>query len=260
MCGTNSTFNLFYGLKELHSREDVPPGDSLIISPTEQYNGCYGWMYYPELASPPFITVAGTGSIGEAFVQLESCAVNDDCLILLPKNNNLSLANYFICAAVIRAERWRFTYGRKLTPARICDFKMPHLPQLEKWTTQRLAKWKPIWNSAISLYSGFVSASESEEFAQQTHFESLLTKWKDETAGHSSPSIIRLNDNYLRIIAMGESAIPLLFQKLEKYPINVFHALRILTGANPVKPEEEGNMKKMIATWLKWGRDNNYIV
>ena len=117
-------FDIAYGQKELHSRDGIPLGDTLIISPTEQYNGCYGWRHFPTLISPPFITVASTGTIGEAFVQLEPCAVNDDCLILLPKDDEMSLANYFICAAIIRAEKWRFSYGRKITPQRIAEYKM----------------------------------------------------------------------------------------------------------------------------------------
>ena len=31
-----------------------------------------------------------------------------------------------VAAAAIRNERWRFSYGRKATPARIADFPLPH--------------------------------------------------------------------------------------------------------------------------------------
>ncbi len=116
-------FWIFYGMKELHSREGIPKGQSLIISPTEQYNGCYGWLDFQPLIPPPFVTVAQTGSIGEAFVQLEPCAVNDDCLVLLPRES-LSLGQLAIAAATLRLERWRFNYGRKLTPSRIAAFRM----------------------------------------------------------------------------------------------------------------------------------------
>lgn len=114
-------FHVLYGMKELHSREGIPPGKTLVISPTERYNGCYGWLDFAPLIRPPFVTVAQTGSIGEAFIQLEPCAVNDDCLILLPKHA-MPIADLAIAAAVLRIERWRFNYGRKLTPSRIVDF------------------------------------------------------------------------------------------------------------------------------------------
>ncbi len=95
---------------ELHSRDGIPPGDALVISPTEEYNGCYGWLTFANLIQAPFVTVAQTGTIGEAFVQMEPCGVNDDRLILFPKAEQaLPIACLFIAAALIRLERWRFS-------------------------------------------------------------------------------------------------------------------------------------------------------
>lgn len=139
---------------ELHSRDGIPPGDALVVSPTEQYNGCYGWLSFNQLIKPPFVTVAQTGSIGESFVQLEPCGVNDDCLILLPKQGKeLSLANFFIAAAIVRIERWRFSYGRKLTPSRICSFNMKRMPSLEKWVEAKIDHWKDVIDGALGGYS-----------------------------------------------------------------------------------------------------------
>lgn len=144
-------FEIFYGQKELHSREGIPPGDSLVVSPTEKYNGCYGWLLFEHLIQPPFVTVAQTGTIGEAFVQLEPCGVNDDCLLLLPQMD-LPLSCLFIAAALIRLERWRFSYGRKLTPARICRFRMRRMPQLEQWVDEQFKRWQNITESAVAGY------------------------------------------------------------------------------------------------------------
>jgi len=146
-------FDIFYGQKELHSRDGIAPGDSLVVSPTEQYNGCYGWLCFEPLISPPFVTVAQTGTIGEAFVQMEPCAVNDDCLILLSRDKGLPLSVLFVAAAVIRLERWRFTYGRKLTPSRICRFAMTRLPALESWVTDELRRWRTTWDTAVAAYA-----------------------------------------------------------------------------------------------------------
>ncbi|HOO50418.1 MAG TPA: N-6 DNA methylase [Alphaproteobacteria bacterium] len=149
-------FDIYYGQKELHSRDGIPTGDTLIVSPTEGYNGCYGWLDYSNLIMAPFITVAQTGTIGEAFVQLEPCGVNDDCLILIPKEgHDLPLSCFFIAAAVMRLERWRFNYGRKLTPPRICDFKMSRMLDLEKWVDNEFHKWDEIINLAINNYCGY---------------------------------------------------------------------------------------------------------
>jgi hypothetical protein len=148
-----ASFDISYGQKALHSRENLPPGDSLIISPTEQYNGCYGWHDFPDLISPPFITVAQTGSIGEAFVQTEPCGVNDDCVILLPKEGlNIGLAELFIAASTIRLEKWRFNYGRKLTPTRITSFPFVKRKKLTTQINKKIEHWQKINNDAISLY------------------------------------------------------------------------------------------------------------
>jgi type I restriction-modification system DNA methylase subunit len=146
-------FDIFYGQKELHSREGIPPGDSLIVSPTEQYNGCYGWLTFEPLIKAPFVTVAQTGSIGEAFVQMEPCGVNDDCLILLPREDKaLPISCLFIAAAIIRLERWRFSYGRKLTPQRISSFRMSRMPNLERWVESQFQVWSEIIEAAIKSY------------------------------------------------------------------------------------------------------------
>lgn len=146
-------FDIYYGQKELHSRDGIPPGDTLIISPTEQYNGTYGWLKFDNIIEPSFVTVAQTGSIGEAFVQTEPCGVNDDCLILLPKiGRKLPEAMLFIAAAVIRLERWRFSYGRKLTPSRISGFHLKRNPVLERWVTAQIKGWRKITEQAVNLY------------------------------------------------------------------------------------------------------------
>lgn len=146
-----SAFNIYYGLKELHSREGFTSGDTLIISPTESYNGCYGWLDFPAVAKPPFVTVAQTGSIGEAFPQFEPCAVNDDCLVLLPKKR-MSEARLVIAAACLQTERWRFSYGRKLTPSRIADFQLPKDLALEQWVEARIKSFKKVVLEALRAY------------------------------------------------------------------------------------------------------------
>jgi type I restriction enzyme M protein len=144
-------FDIFYGMKELHSREGFAPGRSLIISPTEEYNGCYGWLEFPHLIEPPFVTVAQTGSIGEAFVQLEPCAVNDDCLVLLPKPG-ISVAQLVLAAAALQSEKWRFTYGRKLTPTRIGAFVVPQSQELEAWVEGKLDDIEDIVAASLAPY------------------------------------------------------------------------------------------------------------
>jgi hypothetical protein len=128
--GTVGTyFDILYGLKSLHNKEALLPGDSLVISSSGLDNGCYGFFDFDGILEPPFVTVPSTGSIGIAHVQEWPCGVTDDCLVLLPKPG-VPHSLLYVAAAVIRSERWRFSYGRKATPSRIADFPIPHTDAL----------------------------------------------------------------------------------------------------------------------------------
>ena len=147
-------FDIYYGMKELHSRDGIPDGRTLIISPTESYNGTDGWLDFETVLEPGFVTAAQTGSIGEAFVQLEPCAVNDDCLVLLPKDDeHAGMAKLVIAAAVIHSEKWRFSYGRKLTPERIAGFRLQISDALEAWVNARLADMENIVAASLAPYT-----------------------------------------------------------------------------------------------------------
>lgn len=117
-------FDVFYGMKSLHNKESLRPGNSLVISSSGMDNGCYGFFEFDGILAPPFVTVPSTGSIAIAHVQEWPCGVTDDCLLLLPKPD-VPHALLYVAAAVVRNERWRFSYGRKATPDRIVDFPIP---------------------------------------------------------------------------------------------------------------------------------------
>ena len=111
-------FNINYGQREYHSKENLDNGKTLLISSQGGDNGCYGFFDIEVKFKLPFITVPSTGSIGEAFVQLYPCCVDDNCLVLIPKEE-YSLEYLFYIATVIRHHKWRFMYGRQITPERL---------------------------------------------------------------------------------------------------------------------------------------------
>ena len=146
-------FDIYYGMKELHSRDGMADGKTLIISPTESYNGTDGWLDFDTVMEPGFVTAAQTGSIGEAFVQLEPCAVNDDCLVLLPKTDEYaSISRLTIAAAIIRSEKWRFNYGRKLTPDRIAGFPLHISKSMESWINGKLSGVRNVISASLAPY------------------------------------------------------------------------------------------------------------
>jgi hypothetical protein len=52
----------------------------------------------------------------------------------------------------------------------------------------------------------------------QDRFKSLSERWREEIGPDSSLSNIVGNINYLRVIAMGEEAVPLILQELQREP------------------------------------------
>ncbi len=132
-------FEIRYGQKALHSKEGLLAGNSLVISSSGVDNGCYGFYDFDGIMQPPFVTVPSTGSIAIAHVQEWPCGVTDDCLLLSPKPD-VPHAMLYIAAAAIRNERWRFSYGRKATPARIAAFPLPHTDEFLERVTDYLAR------------------------------------------------------------------------------------------------------------------------
>jgi len=146
-------FDIFYGLGEIESREGMVAGRTLIVSPTEQYNGCYGWLDFHQVLEPPFITVARTGSIGEAFVHLEPCAPNSDCLVLLPRKPEwASVPDLLLAASAIRLERWRYNYGRKITPTRIASVRLAFSDSLRAHTAELCSRFERVIQASLDPY------------------------------------------------------------------------------------------------------------
>ncbi len=148
-------FDIYYGLGEIESREGIQHGRTLIISPTEQYNGCYGWLDFHTVLEPPFVTVARTGSIGEAFVHLEPCAPNSDCLVLLPRRKAwAAIPELILAASAIRLEKWRFNYGRKITPLRLARVKIPTSAVLMDYVAKLYGRFESVIAASLDPYRG----------------------------------------------------------------------------------------------------------
>jgi hypothetical protein len=91
-----------------------------------------------------------------------------------------------------------------------------------------------------------VFRSFAEEWRQTTRFQSSLTQITDHPA-------------YRAIVRLGEEVVPLLLRELQRRQEPWFTALREITGADPVKPEQRGDMGKMAEAWLRWGRSHGLM-
>lgn len=131
-----SLFDIYYGEQGLENKDQLEDGFIPVISSQGADNGCYGFYNFDEtiahLIKPPFVTVPRTGSIGEARIQTWPCGVSSDCLLLVPRPGT-DMDDLFIAASIVRLERWRFDYSRKITPERIAIMKIPRGKALKRW-------------------------------------------------------------------------------------------------------------------------------
>ncbi len=89
-------------------------------------------------------------------------------------------------------------------------------------------------------------------------FRRLADEWKAGRGPATTASMMTRHPAYKAIIGLGEAAVPLLLDELDREPDHWFAALRSITGANPVRPEDRGDLVKMAASWIEWGRENGY--
>ncbi|GHT60427.1 hypothetical protein FACS1894109_18060 [Spirochaetia bacterium] len=88
-------------------------------------------------------------------------------------------------------------------------------------------------------------------------FDNLYATWKQETSFVSSTKIFK-DINYQKIVALGESVLPTLIQKLNGSSTFLFPALHQITGIDPIQPEHVGNTALMTEDWRHWWEENRH--
>lgn len=134
-------------------------------------------------------------------------------------------------------------------------------------TSARLPRW---WRAISSQEQGLIVITsqsnpkeERERFLidpkKASDFIKYSKQWKQETAGLSSPSSIRMNRNYQKIIGIGEQVIPLILRELEREADDWFYALEMLVDDNENPITEEMGFNESVQAWIKWGKDRKVI-
>jgi len=125
-----------------------------------------------------------------------------------------------------------------------------------------LAEHEQESQSCTSVVSGTseqkVQCVIDENAAKWIKFQNLIRQWRDERGAMSSITGAAMLPSYQSIIGMGEEALPLILAQLKSErdePDQWFWALRAITGANPVRPEDQGNFAKMAQAWLQWANE-----
>jgi hypothetical protein len=121
-------FTIKYGQKEYHSKnhlDEVKNGVPLISSKGSD-RGIYGYFEI----KPKYnhvISVPSTGTICKAYYQEDDCCIDDNCLVLTPKKQ-LTKKEMIYFSLIIRKERFKFMYGRQVTPYRLGNTEVKNLP------------------------------------------------------------------------------------------------------------------------------------
>jgi hypothetical protein len=86
----------------------------------------------------------------------------------------------------------------------------------------------------------------------------LAAAWQQAVAHQSSTRIRDNHPAYQAIIGMGPAVVPLLLRDLAVNRRHWFTALSAITGADPVPPEDAGNIPRLAEAWLRWGSEHGY--
>ena len=86
----------------------------------------------------------------------------------------------------------------------------------------------------------------------EQQFRALAQEWYIDTMPLSSYIEKVLHPAYQKILVLGRRVVPFIMDEIRDMPNDWFWALRMLTDADPVKPEEAGNMQAMANAWLSW--------
>jgi hypothetical protein len=83
----------------------------------------------------------------------------------------------------------------------------------------------------------------------------LEAEWKAATQFLSDPDQITSHPAFRQIVGLGTEVVPLLLRDLQSAPALWVWALPEITGENPVPDEDRGDIRKMSAAWVAWGRN-----
>lgn len=152
-------FRIEYGQKEYHNKEwlEGTEGKNILISSKGDDSGIFGFFDIDNYYKAPVITVPSTGTVGQAFVQDEDCSVDDNCLVLIPQKKLLK-EELFQIAFQIRLNKWKYRYGRQITPERLAtqkisliESKLSYNKLSKKFLPEKNKKIKVLENKNIKL-------------------------------------------------------------------------------------------------------------
>jgi hypothetical protein len=90
-------------------------------------------------------------------------------------------------------------------------------------------------------------------------FQQLAAQWKEQSLHLSNTAQMAMLRPYQQIIGMGQAAVPLILEELQREPDHWFWALEAITQENPVPQEAAGKVSLMAQAWVNWGKQQGYL-
>lgn len=117
-------FNISYGQRDYTSKRflEEHPGNVPLISSKGVNNGLYGFFDIKP-AYEHVISVPRTGTIAIAHYHGYPCCIDDNCLVMKPKQKLSEREMIYFCL-MVRANKFMFMYGRQVTPDRLGNLKI----------------------------------------------------------------------------------------------------------------------------------------
>lgn len=150
----------------------------------------------------------------------------------------------------------RFLHGRETAPCQPWEPTVPIAPECRASVAVSEAQ-KCLSRRESELFFSFRPVM-SYRLPAQFKFTLLAQEWKQDNLFESSPWRMARHPAYLRIIGMGQRAVPLILKQLSHEVDFWFEALAAITEAEPVLLEHAGNLEAMRQDWLRWGRRHGY--
>ena len=147
---------------------------------------------------------------------------------------------------------WTYTIVRSSSPANALTPSASHTEQM--YVAEYVVPYNYDYRLDPSAHPNSLADDDTV-----SRFRALANGWRSARGVLSSAQQMASHPDYLRIIDIGESVVPLILEDLRVAPDHWFVALHAITGANPVPEDARGRLKEMADAWVRWGKQHGYI-
>lgn len=109
-----------------------------------------------------------------------------------------------------------------------------------------------IWQWPEEIANESCEPTTDEEV--EAHFNKLADEWEEDASNISSLTALVGHPKYREIVNMRWSVVPFLINDLQRKKRFWLPALEEITGIQPFDPSDSGNSKRMIESWVRWGK------